>query len=206
MFSRNRGGRNSPSPGRGYYSPEGFRAALGGVWWRPRRFFRNLDPQSSPLRPALFAAAVLYINLILGAVTVSVWAREFNQSLLYVPVVGLVVAAILGPLMIAGLTALTLMLMNPDSSPVRGFVRTFRAYGFVSGIAVILWVPYAPLLVIPYGLYVATTAVRETHRLDWRQAALCTLVPLVAILLIILLLTGVSGSWQLLQNLPGTGT
>jgi hypothetical protein len=189
----------------GYHSPEGFRDALSAVWWRPNRFFRGLDPEGGPLRPALFAAGVLYVNLVLGALLDAVWLRELNPVLLYVPVVGLVVAVVLGPLFVAGLTALSLMISNPDNSPTRGFLRTFRAYGFVSAIAVVLWIPYAPLLAVPYGLYVATVAMKETNRLSWQQAVLAALAPLGAILFIILLLTGPSDAWQLLRNMPGTG-
>ncbi|WP_165874401.1 YIP1 family protein [Rubrobacter taiwanensis] len=187
----------------GYRSPEGFREALGGVWLRPRRFFRGLDPEGGPLRPALFAAGVLYVNLVLSALLEAVWAREFNPVLLYAPVVGLVVAAVLGPAFVAGLAALSLMVLNPDNSPTRGFLPTFRAYGFATAIAAVLWVPYAPLVAVPYGLYVATAAMQETHRLSFGRAAAAALIPLGALLLIILLLTGPADAWELLKNPPG---
>jgi hypothetical protein len=67
----------------------------------------------------------------------------------------------------------------------------------------VLWIPFAPLVAIPYGLYVAAIAVREVLFISPMRAAAATLVPLGAVLIIFLLLLGLDGSYQLLTNPPG---
>jgi hypothetical protein len=67
----------------------------------------------------------------------------------------------------------------------------------------VLWVPFAPLIALPYGLYVATVAVKEVLFISWRRATAAALVPLGAVLLILLLLTGFEEAYQLLLNPPG---
>src|ERR671932_428453 len=111
----------------GYYSPEGFRDVVLKVWLSPRKFFRRLDPEGAYVWPALFATAVLYLNLLLEELLQDAWLLEFN-----------------------------------------------------------------------YGLYVATVAVKETLFISWRRAATAALLPLGAVLLIILLLTGPTEAYRLL--------
>ncbi len=193
-------------PGHGGYraeSPEGFRGALREVWFAPGRFFRNLDPEGGPIRATIFASLVLYINLILEAVLQAVWLRELSYSLIYAPLIGLAVAVILVPMLISMLTALVLVVL--DGGPSRAkFSPVYRALGYASGIGVIAWVPYGPLLAIPYGAYVATVAVKEVLNESWRKAALATLIPLGALILIILILAGQSEGFQFLTNPPGS--
>jgi hypothetical protein len=55
---------------------------------------------------------------------------------------------------------------------------------------------------IPYGLYVATVAVKEMLFISWRRAAASTLAPLGAAILILLLLAGPE-AYDLLVNPPG---
>ena len=192
-------GRNEPS---GYFSPEGFREVLREVWLAPGRFFRRLDPDGGLVRPALFAATVLYLNLLLGELLRFVWRLEFDYGLLYAALPGLVVALVLGPLLVAGLAALVLTVL--DGAPSRRkFGPVFRALGYGTAIGIVLPLPYAPLVALPYGLYVATVAVKEVLSISWRRAAAATLVPLAAVLLILLLLTGPDEAYQLLVNPPG---
>ena len=187
----------------GYFSPEGFQEVLRGVWLSPARFFGRLDPDGGPLRPALFAASVLYLNLLLGELLQGIWLGEFNYGLLYAVVFGFLVALVLAPLLVAGLSALVLTVL--DGAPSRRkFGPMFRALGYASAVLVVLWIPFAPLLAIPYGLYVAAVAVREVLFVSARRAAAATLVPLGAVLLIFLLLLGPDGSLQLLTNPPGS--
>ncbi len=191
------GGRGS-----GYHSPEGFREAAREVWLAPGRFFRRLDPDGGWLRPALFASTVLYLNLILGELLQEVWLLEFNYGLLYAALAGLVVSLVLGPLLVAGLSALVLTIL--DGAPSRRkFGPVFRALGYASAIGLVLWLPLAPLVAVPYGLYVAAVAVKEVLFIDWRRAAAAALIPLGAVLLILLLLTGFDEARQLLINPPG---
>ena len=186
----------------GYFSPEGFREVMRGVWLSPARFFGRLDPDGGPLRPALFAASVLYLNLLLGELLQGIWLGEFNYGLLYAAVFGFLVALVLAPLLVAGLSALVLTVL--DGAPSRRkFGPVFRALGYASAVLVVLWIPFAPLLAIPYGLYVAAVAVREVLFVSPMRAAAATLVPLGAVLLIFLLLLGPDGSLQLLTNPPG---
>jgi Yip1 domain len=192
--------RGSRPPG--YYSPEGFRDVLWGVWFTPGKFFGRLDPEGAPIRPALFATAVLYSNLILGELLRAVWRLEFNYGLIYAALPGLIVSLILAPLLVAGLSALVLTVL--DGAPSRRkFGPVFRALGYATAIGFVLWIPYAPLLALPYGLYVATVAVKEALYISWRRAAAVTLFPLGAVLLILLLLTGPDAAYQLLINPPG---
>ncbi|CAN5143203.1 hypothetical protein BH24ACT19_BH24ACT19_14350 [soil metagenome] len=194
-----RGSGGSPP---GFYSPEGFRDVMREVWLAPGHFFRGLDPDGGPVRPALFASVVLYINLLLGELLREVWNFEFNYGLVSAALPGLVVALILGPLLVAGLAALVLTVL--DGAPSRRkFGPVFRGLGYASAICVVLWIPFAPLIAVPYGLYVATVAVKEVLFISWRRAAAATLVPLGAVLLILLLLTGFEEAAQLLINLPG---
>lgn len=184
-------------------SPEDFRGALGEVWLAPTRFFRRLDPEGGLLRPALFATIIMYLNLLLETVLQAVWTGELTYALLYAPVLGFVVSAVLAPLLIAGLAALVLVVL--DGAPSRRrFVPAFRALGYASGIGIVLWIPYGPLVALPYGLLVATVAVREALGLPWGRAALATLLPLAAVLLMILLLTGPGEAYDLLRNPPGS--
>ncbi len=184
-------------------SPEDFWGALRGVWFAPRRFFERLEPRGGFLRPAIFASIVLYLNLLLEAALQAVWTGEFNFALIYAPFLGLVVALVLAPLLVAGLSVLVLVVLEGAPSR-RGFGPVFRALGYASGIGAVLWIPYAPLLAIPYGAFVATAAVKETLNLGWGRAAAGVLVPLVAALLILLLLTGLGEASGFLTNPPGS--
>ena len=174
-----------------------------GVWFAPRRFFERLDPGGGFFRPAIFASIVLYLNLLLEAALQVVWLREFNFALIYAPFLGLVVALVLAPLLVAGLAVLVLVVL--DGAPSRcSFGPVFRALAYASGIGAVLWIPYAPLLAIPYGAFVATVAIKETMHASWRRAAAGVLIPLAAVLLILLLLTSPEEAIGFLLNPPGS--
>jgi hypothetical protein len=184
-------------------SPEDFWGALKGVWFDPRRFFEQLDPEGGYFRPAIFASIVLYLDLLLEAALQAVWLREFNFALIYAPFLGLVVALVLAPLLVAGLAVLVLVVL--DGAPSRrSFGPVFRALAYASGIGAVLWIPYAPLLAIPYGAFVATVAIKETMHASWRRAAAGALIPLAAVLLILLLLTSPEEAFGFLLNPPGS--
>ena len=196
--------RRGTRPGEtsGYRTPEGLGDVVRGVWFAPGRFFSRLDPEGSPLRPALFASFVLYLNLIFDELLRVAWRLEFNYGLLNAALPGLAVALVLGSLLVAGLSALVLTIL--DGAPSRRkFGRVFRALGYATAIGLVLWVPYAPFIALPYGLYVATVAVKESLATSWRRAAVATLVPLGAVLLIVLLLAGPTGAYELLLSGPG---
>src|SRR5215211_2046951 len=191
--------RDEPS---GHHSSEGFRYVLCEVWLSPRKFFGRLDPDGGPVRPALFAPSILYLNLLLGELLRFLWRLEFNYGLLYAALLGLVASLVLAPLLVAGLSALVLTIL--DGAPSRRkFGPVFRALGYASAILVVLWIPFAPFVAIPYGLYVAAIAVREVLFISPTRAAAATLIPLGAVLIIFLLLLGLDGSYQLLTNPPG---
>ena len=184
-------------------SPENFWGALKGVWFAPRRFFERLDPGGGFFRPAIFASIVLYLNLLLEAALQVVWLREFNFALIYAPFLGLVVALVLAPLLVAGLAVLVLVVL--DGAPSRrSFGPVFRGLAYASGIGAVLWIPYAPLLAIPYGAFVATVAIKETMHASWRRAAAGVLIPLAAVLLVLLLLTSPEEAFGFLLNPPGS--
>ena len=184
-------------------SPENFWGALKGVWFAPRRFFERLAPGGGFFRPAIFASIVLYLNLLLEAALQAVWLREFNFAFIYAPFLGLVVALVLAPLLVAGLAILVLVVL--DGAPSRrSFGPVFRALAYASGIGAVLWIPYAPLLAIPYGAFVATVAIKETMHASWRRAAAGVLIPLAAVLLILLLLTSPEETVGFLLNPPGS--
>ena len=184
-------------------SPENFWGTLKGVWFAPRRFFERLDPGGGFFRPAIFASIVLYLNLLLEAALQAFWLREFNFALIYAPFLGLVVALVLAPLLVAGLTVLVLVVL--DGAPSRrSFGPVFRALAYASGIGAVLWIPYAPLLAIPYGAFVATVAIKETMQASWTRAAAGALIPLAAVLLILLLLTSPEEAVGFLLNPPGS--
>ena len=196
-------GYNNRRESPGYGAPEGFSGVLREVWFSPGRFFKALDSDGGYIRPALFASTILFLNLVFASLLQAVWVREFNYGLLYGSAVGLVVALVLGPLLVAGFTALVLFILN--GAPSRElFGPLFRALGYATGIGIALWIPYAPLLVLPYFAGVSTVAVKQTLGLGWRRAALGALLPLVALLLILLLLTGPAEAWSLLVNRPET--
>jgi hypothetical protein len=186
-----------------HHSPEDFWGALREVWFAPSRFFKMLDPEGGLIRPAIFASIILYLNLLLEAALQALWLMEFNYSLIYAPFVGLVVALVLAPLLVAGLAVLVLVVLEGAPSS-RRFGPTFRALGYAAGIGFVLWVPYGPLLAIPYGATVATIAVKEALDINWRRAAAATLIPLGAVLLILLLLTGPGETYGFLINPPGS--
>ena len=186
-----------------HHSPEDFWGALKEVWFAPGRFFKMLDPAGGPVRPAIFASIILYLDLLLEAALQALWLREFNYALIYAPFLGLVVALVLAPLLVAGLTVLILVILEGAPSR-RSFGPTFRALGYASGIGCVLWVPYGPLLAIPYGALVATIAIKESLNLSWPRAAAATLIPLGAVLLIVLLLIGPGQALSSLINPPGS--
>ena len=129
------------------------------------------------MRPALFASSVLYLNLIFDELLRAVWRLEFNYGLLNAAFPGLAVALVLGPLLVAGLSTLVLTVL--DGAPSRRkFGRMFRALGYATAIGLVLWIPYAPFIALPYGLYVATVAVKEALSISWRRAAVAALAPL----------------------------
>ena len=186
-----------------YHSPEDFWGTLREVWFAPSRFFKMLDPEGGPIRPAIFASIILYLNLLFEAALQAVWLREFNYSLIYAPFLGLVVALVLAPLLVAGLAVLVLVVLEGAPSR-RGFGPLFRSLGYATGIGFILWIPYGPLLAIPYGAFVATIAVKETLNIGWARAAAAALIPLGAVLLIVVLLTNPSEAYWFLVNPPGS--
>ncbi len=185
------------------HSPEDFWGALREVWLAPGRFFQRLDPAGGQIRPVLFASIILYLNLLFEAALQAIWIGEFNYALIYAPFVGLVVALVLAPLLVAGLAILVLVVL--EGAPSRqSFGPVFRSLGYATGIGFVLWIPYAPLLALPYGAAVATIAVKETLNTGWNRAAAATLIPLGALLLILLLLTGPSEAVGFLINPPGS--
>ena len=185
-------------------SPEDFWSALRGVWLYPVRFFRGLDPDGGVIRPAIFASLILYLDLILETLLQQVWLLEFNYGLIYAPFFGLVAAIVLAPLLVAGLSLLVMVVLGGGTLSRGDFVPLFRALSYASGIGLALWVPFAPLLAIPYGAYVATTAVKETMNVTPARAAAATLIPLGAVILTILLLLGPNEAVGFLINPPGS--
>jgi hypothetical protein len=184
-------------------SPEDFWSVLRGVWFSPARFFRGLDPAGGIIRPTIFAALVLYLNLILEAVLQMVWLLEFNYGSIYAPFFGLVVAIVLAPLLVAGLTLLVMIVLGGGTLSQGGFIPLFRSLSYASAIGIVLWIPFAPILAIPYGAYVATRAVKETMNVTPARAA-ATLIPLGAVILTILLLLGPGEAASFLINPPGS--
>ena len=183
-------------------SPEGFGDVVREVWLAPGRFFGRLDPEGGLLRPSLFASLVLYLNLLLEEVLQEAWRLEFNYGLLNAALPGLVVALVLAPLLVLGLSLLVLTIL--DGAPSRRKLGpVFRALGYATSIGLVFWIPYAPIVALPYGLYVATAAVKEVLFISWRRAATATLVPLGAVLLIALLQIGLAEAYGLLVNPPG---
>ena len=186
-----------------HHSPEDFWSALREVWFAPSCFFKRLDPEGGLIRPAIFALIILYLNLLFEAALQAAWLREFNYALIYAPFLGLVAALVLAPLLVAGLAILVLVVLEGAPSR-RSFRPLFRSLGYATGIGFVLWVPFGPLLAIPYGALVATIAVKETLNLGWSRAAAATLIPLGAVFLIVLLLTGPGEAYEFLANPPGS--
>jgi hypothetical protein len=85
-----------------------------------------------------------------------------------------------------------------------GFIPLFRSLSYASAIGIVLWIPFAPIVAIPYGAYVATTAVKETANVSTARAAAATLIPLGAVVLTILLLLGPGEAASFLINPPGS--
>lgn len=183
------------------YSSEGFWAALRGVWLSPHRFFRSLDPEGGIVGPTVFASLVVYLALLLEAALQAVWIREFDSSLLYNLFFGLVVAVFLGPLLVSSFTALVLVIL--DGAPSRAkFGPLFRAMGYACGVLILAPIPYAPFLILLYGPYIVTLAVKETLNTSWRRAALGALIPVATLMLILLALLGPGDAYQVLVNPP----
>lgn len=172
-----------------------------GVWFSPRRFFGNLDPEGSSVRPAIFASVVIYLDLVIEAALQAIWARSFELSLLSGLLLALILAAFLGLLLVAGFTTLVLVIL--DGAPSRAkFGPVFRSLGYATGILIVLPIPYGPFLALAYGPYVATVAVKETLDLSWKRATAATLIPVATALLILLALLGPGDAYNLLVNPP----
>jgi hypothetical protein len=193
---QHRGGPSGPR------SSEGFGDVAREVWLAPGRFFRRLDPKGGLLRPALFASLVLYVNLLLEEVLQEAWRLEFNYGLLTAALPGLIATLVLAPLLVLGLSLLVLTIL--DGAPSRRKLGpVFRALGYATAIGLVFWIPYASIVALPYGLYVATVAVKEVLSISWSRASVAALVPLGAVLLVMLLLAGPTGAYELLINPPG---
>src|SRR5918998_4568522 len=162
-------------------SPENFWGALRGVWLSPGEFFARLDPDAGFVRPTVFAAMVLYLNLVLEAALQAVWIQDFNIGLVYALFLGLVVSLMLAPLLISGLTVLVQVIHTGGPSR-RDFRPLYRHLAYAAGIGVVLWVPFGPIFAIPYGAYVATTAVKTALSIGTRRAAAAALIPLGGVL------------------------
>lgn len=190
---------------RGRYggSPEDFWGALRGVWLAPRDFFAGLDPDAGFVRPTLFVSMVLYLNLVLGEGLQAVWVREFNVGFLYLLFFGLVVSLMLAPFLVSSLAVLV-QVIHAGGPSRYGFRAVYRHLAYAAGIGIVLWIPFGPLLAIPYGAYVATTAAKSALDTDWRRAAAVALIPLGAMVLILLLLAGLDEIPGLLTNPPGS--
>ena len=184
-------------------SPEDFWGALRGVWFSPVRYFGGLDPNGGVIRPAIFASLILYLDLVLERVLQQLWLLEFNYGLIYAPFFGLVAAIVLAPLLIAGFALLVLIILGGGTPSRGGFVPLFRCLSYASAIGLALWIPFVPLIAIPYGAYVATTAVKETMNVTPARAAAATLIPLGAVVLTVLLLLGPGEAASFLLNPPG---
>ena len=190
--------------GYGGESSEDFWGALRGVWFEPVRFFRRLDPRGGAIRPAIFASVILYLDLLLEAALQMLWLREFNYAMIYAPFLGLVVAIVLAPLLVAGLAILVMVILGGGTLSRGDFVPLFRSLGYASGIGFALWIPFVPLLAVPYGAFVATIAVKETMNVTWARAAAATLIPLGAVILTVLVLLGSDEAVGFLVNPPGS--
>lgn len=182
---------------------EDFWGALRGVWLAPGEFFARLDPDAGFVRPTIFASVIIYLNLVLGEALQAVWVRELNAGFLYVLFFGLVVSVILAPFLVAGLAVLVQVIHSGGPSR-RDFRPLYRHLAYATGIGIVLWIPFGPLLAIPYGTYVATRAVKTALDTGGRRATAAALIPLVAVLAIVLLLTGPSEAYELLINPPGS--
>jgi hypothetical protein len=163
-----------------------------------------LDPRGGAIRPAIFASVVLYLDLLLEATLQMLWLREFNYAMIYAPFLGLVVAIVLAPLLVAGLAIVVLFILGGGKLSRGGFGPLFRSLGYASGIGFALWIPLAPLFAVPYGAFVATVAVKETLNVGWPRAAAATLIPLGAVLLTMLALLGPDEAVGFLTNPPGS--
>jgi hypothetical protein len=103
----------------------------------------------------------------------------------------------------SGLAILVLVVLEGAPSR-RGFGPLFRSLGYVTAIGFVLWIPYGPFVAILYGALVATIAVKETLNIGWARAAAGALIPLGAVILIVLLLTGPGEAVSFLTNPPGS--
>ena len=184
-------------------SPEDFWGALRGVWLAPGGFFAGLDPDAGFVRPTVFASMVLYLNLVLGEALQAVWVRELNAGFLYVLFFGLAVSLILAPFLVAALAVLV-QVIHAGGPSRHGFLPLYRRLAYATGIGIVLWIPFGPFLAIPYGAYAITQAAKSALNTDGRRAAAAALIPLAAVLLILLVLTGPSEAYELLKNPPGS--
>jgi hypothetical protein len=184
-------------------SPEDFWGALRGVWLAPGEFFARLDPDAGFVRPTVFASMVLYLNLVLGEALQAVWVGELNAGFLYVLFFGLAVSLILAPFLVSALAVLVQVIYAGGPSR-HGFLGLYRHLAYAAGIGIVLWVPFGPFLAIPYGAYAITQAVKSALNTNGRRAAAAALIPLAAVLLILLVLTGPSEAYELLKNPPGS--
>ena len=172
-----------------------------GVWFSPRRFFENLDPERGVVGPAIFASLVVYLALLLETALQAVWIREFDSGLLYSLLLGLVVALFLGPLLVASLTALVLVVLDGAPSWSK-FGPLFRSLGYASGVLIAAPIPYAPFLIMLYAPYVATVAAKEALGTGWKRAVVGVLIPIATLLLILLALLGPGDAYEVLVNPP----
>lgn len=171
-----------------------------GVLTRPTSFFHGIARRGDFVSPAAYAIlCTLAATVIGGLVGLALRAlfssiSEYEGALAYgifgfladvvvTPFVTIIVLFILSGIY----HVLVILLARPSNA---GFEATFRVVCYVSAIAVIGWIPFVNLVVSIYGLYIAYFGIREVHATTNQRAAAVVALPSLAIIFLIILVTG----------------
>lgn len=171
-----------------------------GVLTRPTGFFRGIARRGDFVSPAAYAIICTLIATIIGGLVglalsalLSTMA-EYEGALAYgvfgflTDVVVTPFATIITLFILSGIYhVLVILLARPSNA---GFEATFRVVCYVSAIAIIGWIPFVNLIAGIYGLYVAYFGIREVHATTNQRAAAIVALPSLAIIFLIILITG----------------
>lgn len=186
----------------------GFFTALWLTWrestFRPVEFFRALPPRSgygSPLGYAVLATLVgLFFGFYWGMVEEAL-SGTLEQGLVVELVGGLVTLCVGLAFMIplyVGLLFVSVAIIHIGFLVVgagrQGFEATFRAVAYASSPAVFAIVPFfGPLLSLVWGMVLVYVAVREVQRTTNGRATVGFLVPLLAFLVFVVVISALLG-------------
>ena len=155
------------------------------VAFHPVVFFSTLARRGNYVDPLAFAVICAEIAVIPGPILGLL--AGYSVAAFITSVVLSMVGKVVELFIIAGLAHLLVMLVV--KTPNSGFEATFRVASYAWVTSLVSWIPLIGPFLGLYGLYLAIVGIREMHQTTTEKAALVVLIPVLATLVIIVLVT-----------------